>query len=348
MGSVSNSNPLTPNSVFKDCSQGICSIYCPQWCSIIYSPPPPSFILGDDNTYDDDDSSSFQFSPLIIAVIGILASTFILVTSYTIFSRFCRLRGGGRTNDPTSQNAVNNNELAQVSSSSSGLDETLIKSITVCKYKKSGVLVEGSDCSVCLSEFEENENLRLLPKCNHAFHLPCIDTWLKSHSTCPLCRSNISFTRDSNPTILMEAPASMNMNALEYQQRGSDVVIVIQSSETSTTQHEDVAISFGDEVLITKWPVEDADADDGENIEELDGNVRRVYVSDILNESEHDLELERDGSDMGSSRGTEGEESEENGKGIRVVNMVKRCASTGRSMFTRYGSSKGMDSVLPN
>lgn len=31
----------------------------------------------------------------------------------------------------------------------------------------------------------------LVPKCNHAFHIYCIDTWLRSHTNCPLCRARI-------------------------------------------------------------------------------------------------------------------------------------------------------------
>ncbi|CAL0304596.1 unnamed protein product [Lupinus luteus] len=309
---ASNSKPFAPNTVFKACSQGICSIYCPQWCYIIFSPPPPSITLDGNNL--DDESSSFQFSPLIVAVIGILASTFILVTYYTIISRFCK--NSYRTNNDIEHHGdgVSNNELFQVSSSSSGLDETLIKSITVCKYKKDSVLVDGSDCSVCLSEFQENESLRLLPKCNHAFHIPCIDPWLKSHSSCPLCRSNIDPNQRDGSLILMDAPPTMNMsiNALEYQQRSEDVVIVIPSSESSTDQD---VLSFDNEAL-PKWPVEGAAAgDDGGE------NVRRVSVRDILNDDEHDVELQMEEYDAGSSRG--------------VVNMVKIYASKGRSMFIR-------------
>ncbi|WZZ09547.1 hypothetical protein YC2023_095468 [Brassica napus] len=72
-----------------------------------------------------------------------------------------------------------------------GLNPTVISSIKVCKYSKQDGVVEGTDCSVCLSEFEEEETLRLLPKCRHAFHVPCIDTWLRSHTNCPVCRAPV-------------------------------------------------------------------------------------------------------------------------------------------------------------
>ncbi|KAK9285677.1 hypothetical protein L1049_024876 [Liquidambar formosana] len=72
-----------------------------------------------------------------------------------------------------------------------GLQQSVIDSITMFKYKKEEGLIEGTECSVCLSEFQEDEALRLLPKCSHAFHLPCIDTWLRSHKNCPLCRAPI-------------------------------------------------------------------------------------------------------------------------------------------------------------
>ncbi|KAF9604768.1 hypothetical protein IFM89_010309 [Coptis chinensis] len=52
------------------------------------------------------------------------------------------------------------------------------------------------ECAVCLNEFEDDETLRLLPKCDHVFHPECIDAWLASHTTCPVCRANL--TPDSN------------------------------------------------------------------------------------------------------------------------------------------------------
>lgn len=47
------------------------------------------------------------------------------------------------------------------------------------------------ECAVCLTSFEDDDDLRLLPHCSHAFHPECIDPWLQSRATCPLCRANL-------------------------------------------------------------------------------------------------------------------------------------------------------------
>nr|BAJ90101.1 predicted protein [Hordeum vulgare subsp. vulgare] len=48
---------------------------------------------------------------------------------------------------------------------------------------------EESQCTVCLEEYEAKDVVRVLPYCGHAFHAACIDTWLRHHPTCPICRS---------------------------------------------------------------------------------------------------------------------------------------------------------------
>ncbi|MFS7934665.1 hypothetical protein Hanom_Chr05g00394301 [Helianthus anomalus] len=49
-----------------------------------------------------------------------------------------------------------------------GLQQSVINDLAVVKFSKfDGVgVVEGTDCTVCLTEFEEDDTLRLLPNCN--------------------------------------------------------------------------------------------------------------------------------------------------------------------------------------
>ncbi|KAK1416203.1 hypothetical protein QVD17_31992 [Tagetes erecta] len=50
------------------------------------------------------------------------------------------------------------------------------------------------DCIVCLCEVEpEEDGCKKLTSCDHGerFHCGCIESWLKEHSTCPLCRTHV-------------------------------------------------------------------------------------------------------------------------------------------------------------
>ncbi|GMJ00248.1 Arabidopsis Toxicos en Levadura 51 [Hibiscus trionum] len=207
MGSIGNSRTLVPHMNTKDCSQGFCSLYCPQLCYIIFPPPPPIEIVADND-------SGPSFSPIVIAIFGILASAFLLVSYYTIVSKYCgKVDSTRRENDHEIDEVMEDDhspfDIEPWQTSTTGLDEALIKSITAFRYKKSDGFVEGTDCSVCLNEFRDDESLRLLPKCSHAFHLPCIDTWLRSHSNCPLCRANIVLiTASAAPTVTGTPPGN--------------------------------------------------------------------------------------------------------------------------------------------
>lgn len=46
-------------------------------------------------------------------------------------------------------------------------------------------------CSICLQEFEPEEQCVLVPSCQHCFHDECLAEWLSTKSTCPYCRHNI-------------------------------------------------------------------------------------------------------------------------------------------------------------
>ena len=45
-------------------------------------------------------------------------------------------------------------------------------------------------CVICLGEHEEGDHIRTLG-CNHYFHTGCVDPWLLSKQTCPLCMADV-------------------------------------------------------------------------------------------------------------------------------------------------------------
>jgi Ring finger domain len=50
---------------------------------------------------------------------------------------------------------------------------------------------EDAVCTICLSEYEPDEDLRLL-KCGHHMHKACCDTWLLQKRHCPLCKQDFA------------------------------------------------------------------------------------------------------------------------------------------------------------
>ncbi|KAJ7523986.1 hypothetical protein O6H91_18G071800 [Diphasiastrum complanatum] len=90
-------------------------------------------------------------------------------------------------NGPARQQAVDRRPGQQTE----GLDRKIIESFPIITYSAAEIAENPAGCAVCLGEFQEGEKARLLPKCGHVFHLECIDKWLFSHSTCPLCRVSL-------------------------------------------------------------------------------------------------------------------------------------------------------------
>ncbi|XP_021757310.1 RING-H2 finger protein ATL3-like [Chenopodium quinoa] len=78
-----------------------------------------------------------------------------------------------------------------------GLDPAALRSLPILVYNPKD-FKDGLECAVCLSEVSEGEKARLLPKCNHGFHVECIDMWFQSHSTCPLCRDSVISTTSNS------------------------------------------------------------------------------------------------------------------------------------------------------
>ncbi|KAG6406767.1 hypothetical protein SASPL_134377 [Salvia splendens] len=184
-----------------------CSKYCPDSCisseSDRFPPPPPPPPAS--TAIDPGGAPTGGLSHALTISLAVLATAFFLFTCYTIYkfytlwkaSRRRRMLRQSQRRDFDEEGGggdfidgdVVDHPIWYIRTV--GLQPSVINAITIVKYKSGDGIVEGTDCAVCLSEFEEDETVRLLPKCSHAFHIPCIDTWLASHTNCPLCRAGI-------------------------------------------------------------------------------------------------------------------------------------------------------------
>lgn len=63
----------------------------------------------------------------------------------------------------------------------------------LCWYSFSPEVHEEISCVVCMSIMVNAEVVRVLP-CNHEFHAACVDKWLRTNRTCPICRRDASAT----------------------------------------------------------------------------------------------------------------------------------------------------------
>eukprot|EP01017_Pseudomicrothorax_dubius_P030487 TRINITY_DN3810_c0_g1_i3.p1 TRINITY_DN3810_c0_g1~~TRINITY_DN3810_c0_g1_i3.p1 ORF type:complete len:486 (-),score=40.50 TRINITY_DN3810_c0_g1_i3:116-1573(-) len=54
------------------------------------------------------------------------------------------------------------------------------------------IIFSQTNCSICLEDFERNSKCRQISLCAHIFHAPCIDTWMKQNSSCPVCKKEIT------------------------------------------------------------------------------------------------------------------------------------------------------------
>ncbi|KAJ9135284.1 hypothetical protein P3X46_032487 [Hevea brasiliensis] len=143
-------------------------------------------------------SSGTRISPAVLFIIVILAVLFFISGLLHLLVRFL-------IKHPSSSGSSQSNRYPEISGPDalqrqlqqlfhlhdSGLDQAFIDALPVFQYREIVGLKEPFDCAVCLCEFSEKDKLRLLPMCSHAFHINCIDTWLLSNSTCPLCRGTL-------------------------------------------------------------------------------------------------------------------------------------------------------------
>ncbi|KAK7834693.1 ring-h2 finger protein atl79 [Quercus suber] len=135
-------------------------------------------------------SRDFEANAATVLIVLLCALICALVLNSAI--RFF-LRGGGGNNhqQPLPQNQQQQQQV-QHDERKSTLEkeaaDTLISGPSL--VFSTGMKLAGTEaeCAICLSEFVEGEGIRVLGRCNHGFHVNCIQQWLSSHTSCPTCR----------------------------------------------------------------------------------------------------------------------------------------------------------------
>lgn len=141
-----------------------------------------------------DHDGRLEFSPLLIGLLGVMAGALVVGILHCIIVCWCndtqRTRSNTRTN-PTNSTSTSQRQnvgaadYREQGSSSSGSFSN-VQLIITSNYSKE---CKEDTCAVCLGEFNEGDEVRVLPECGHIFHVLCIDKWLYSHTNCPLCRA---------------------------------------------------------------------------------------------------------------------------------------------------------------
>ncbi|MQL77738.1 hypothetical protein Taro_010150 [Colocasia esculenta] len=148
--------------------------------------------------------SGDAISPSLLVIAAIIAFVFVASASIHLLLRYLARQSSSSSSGALSPLVL----LRGVSSSSAPAtraspaspparcqdgEEDLMKSLPLFTLASALAALPKSslDCAVCLSSFHPHDQLRLLPYCRHAFHSTCIDTWLRSSLSCPLCRSPI-------------------------------------------------------------------------------------------------------------------------------------------------------------
>ncbi|CAK7325667.1 unnamed protein product [Dovyalis caffra] len=157
-------------------------------------------------------------SKIAVLLIGVGSAVLIITLYHCIATRRFRAR--------TNQQRPQQYRIETIATQSS-VENSTAQLIPAYKYEKGmGLVGDDGTCAICLSEFEEDEELRTLPVCSHSYHVECIDMWLHSHTNCPMCRTD---TTPSPRVYLRGRDLDSERASVEYQNIGRLQDIIVHS-----------------------------------------------------------------------------------------------------------------------
>lgn len=176
-------------------------------------------------------------SPAMAIIIVILIAALFFIAFFSIYIRNRNVANGSIRQTFSMRR--------RTAAATRGLENTVIETFPTFTYAevKDHHIGKGAlECAVCLNEFEDDEMLRLIPKCDHVFHPECIDAWLQSHVTCPVCRADLTPKPDEPaPAQAPEVNRELGQGT-ENLQQNNEVSIQIEGDENLMSQQEESSV----------------------------------------------------------------------------------------------------------
>ncbi|GAB2212160.1 hypothetical protein Droror1_Dr00025509 [Drosera rotundifolia] len=218
--------------------------------------------------------------PPVTTVLTILIMVLFFVGFFTLY--FCKCFMENVLSDPNSVQQAPGT-VDPDPEEPPGLDPSIISSFPTFPYSSvKGYRREkyGLECAICLCEFDDKDLLRLLTRCCHVFHQECIDLWLESHRSCPVCRRGLDGTRDKDDDI-----KSGQGTYVTTMDPTNDV-----DSEAPGSDHDCVRIMIKEEDEATQSAVRAAGKGDGTGVQ----FSRSRSTGHSILRSDHDNDQHRD------------------------------------------------------
>ncbi|XP_059439947.1 E3 ubiquitin-protein ligase ATL41-like [Corylus avellana] len=156
--------------------------------------------MGRDDDIDDEGNRFGISSKIMGTAIFSLFAVVVIIVLLHIYARYLLRRQERRQRDSpyrattttttttTTTQAAPDDQIRRHPAAGKGLDPMVIASLPKLTHKPSDHS-EAVECSICLSTVGEAATVRVLPNCKHMFHVECVDVWLSSNTTCPICRT---------------------------------------------------------------------------------------------------------------------------------------------------------------
>ncbi|KAL7602692.1 hypothetical protein Lser_V15G19299 [Lactuca serriola] len=165
-----------------------------------------------------------NFDANVVMVLSVLICALICSLALNSIIR-CVLRCTGLSTSESS-----GSQETTLVKANTGIKKKALKSFPTVSYWE-GLKLTGlnKECVISLGDFSTGDRVKILPKCNHGFHVRCIDKWLSSHSSCPTCRNSLLETCQKFVTG-GKCSSSMSSQLQEQDPRNTTILTILPLS----------------------------------------------------------------------------------------------------------------------